>query len=61
MPFNDVMLLRLEVRIAHAEKLTIRQRRGLSMFRRNDITRMGELGTYPPTRRHRQKQVSTLY
>ena len=28
MPFNEVMLLRLEVGLEHAGKLTIRQRRG---------------------------------
>ena len=56
MPFNEVMLLRLEVGFEHAEKLTIRKIWGSSMFRRNDITRMGEPGPYPALRSGRGRR-----
>ena len=56
MPFNEVMLKRLEVGLEHAEKLTIRKIWGSSMFRRNDITRMGEPGPYPALRSGRGRR-----
>ena len=59
MPFNEVMLLRIEVGLVNAEKLTIRQRRGSSMFRRNIITRMGEPEPYPALRSGRGRRDIT--